>query len=164
MSATCVDGEIEVAAEHGAERWQRLRRPGDTSLINVSVYSTEAAASVTADLHIDGLPIRGISTPACVTPSDDVSATFAYVPDGCTPGATCTGVHVVAETDSGAPFATGSVLFTCGVDVPLSTADGEYAVQLSGASGTTAGGAAANISVGDGKVTVGGPRARRPCR
>ena len=98
-----------------------------------------------------------MSTPACVTPSDDVSATFAYVPDGCTPGATCTGVHVVAETYSGAPFATGSVLFTCGVDVPLSTADGEYAVQLSGASGTTAGGAAANVSVGEGKVTVGDP-------
>jgi hypothetical protein len=157
VPATCVDGEIEVAASTVLRVGNDFARPGDRSLISVTLFSTEGAASVTADLHIDGLPVRGVSTPACVAPSDDVAATFDYLPDGCTPGANCTGVHVVAETISGAPFATGAVLFTCGIDVPLSTADGEYAVQLSGASGTTAGGAAANVSVGEGKVAVGGP-------
>jgi hypothetical protein len=150
VGAGCVDGEITVESSTVLRAGFAASAAGETVAIDVTSYSNEAATGIAVDLDFAPLLARGVSGPACV-PAGGATATFAFLPDGCSPGVTCTGVHAALE--SAAPFATGETLFTCGVDLPAGAARGEYPVRLANGSGD----APAHVTTADGLIRVTGP-------
>jgi len=109
--------------------------PGDTVQIGVTLSLIDpnaAIAGVQAYFGFDpAAPVaaKPSQQPDC-TANEAISLdvrTFAFTPAGCTPGDDCTGVHaLILATDSSAPFADGTQLFTCAVAIGAETSAGTY--------------------------------------
>lgn len=154
LDAACADGEVEVIAStvlagYGAGA------VGGPATLDVRLYSNEATTALAADLDVAPLLVAGASAPACAARDAGVAASFAYLPDGCTPGATCTGVRAALAAPMS--FAHDAVLLTCGLTVPDGVPPGGYVLRVAAGSGTTASGAAANVVGGATLISVGPP-------
>ena len=109
--------------------------PGDTVQIGVTLSLIDpnaAIAGVQAYFGFDpAAPVaaKPNQQPDC-TANEAISLdvrTFAFTPAGCTPGDDCAGVHaLILATDSSAPFADGTQLFTCAVAIGAETPAGTY--------------------------------------
>ena len=64
-----------------------------------------------------------------MNPAIDKSGTsFAFLPEGCTPGDTCTGVRALVRAldEVNSPIPSGSALYTCEVAIDGEVANGTY--------------------------------------
>lgn len=158
VDVACVGGEVEVESSTVLRGGDERAAAGQSGAVDVTLFSNEAVRQVSATLDFAPLLARGGSRPACRVTG--ATASFGYLPSGCVPGVTCTGVQ--ASLESAAPFIHAATLFTCGVDVPLATAVGEYPVRFTAAGGTTDGGGAAAVETVNGSVRVIGPASPTP--
>ena len=131
---------------------------GTTVQVDVDLTALEDVLATENDIVFDPHAAIGMSagTVACtVNPAiGKDESTFAVLPQSCTPG-TCTGIHasIAGGTD---PIPSGSVLYTCDVEIAADTPDGIYPLVCSNPSATGASGPLAAICR-NGMVIVGTP-------
>lgn len=94
--------------------------------------------------------------PLCArNPDLDQDVSFAFLPQGCTPGVDCTGIRaIVGDTGPVSPIPTGSVLYACTIAVAGSTSPGDYPLTCADAGATNGDGGAVETTCDDGVITV----------
>lgn len=96
--------------------------------------------------------------PVCAA-NEDIEkngTTFAFLPNGCTPGDTCTGVRaLVLALNNVDPIPDGSVLYTCDIAI-AADATGEIPLTCSNAGSSSPAGGALNTDCTNGTITIGG--------
>lgn len=158
VEVACVDGEVTVEAGTVVQPGLYNVTQGTSVQIDVTMFSNESPVRISADLLFDpATPVRGDAAdrPACAV-ADAVTTlgTFRFLPDGCVAGVDCTGVHAEVESATETVLASGAVLFSCPIDVPLGTPLDSYALHAINGAGTTASGAPADVVGRDGVIVV----------
>jgi hypothetical protein len=112
--------------------------PGQQVTVSVAIESAETSVVGTQNDINFGPPLaiaaKANGKPDCtVNPDIDKGATsFAFRPNGCV-GAACTSIRaLVIATDNVTPIASGSVLYTCKVNIGASATNGQYPLTISG--------------------------------
>jgi len=130
--------------------------------VRLNLIGTPAAqvASVTNDIAFDvHTPVLEVDgEPACsVDPGLDKGASsFAFLPLGCTPGASCSGVRAtIADSAEPTAIADGATLYDCQFAIAPGTPAGTaYALAASNGSATDVTGTALPVLTSDGAVEV----------
>lgn len=78
-------------------------------------------------------------------------STFSFLPSGCTPGMTCTGVRALIDGNTD-PIASGSTLFSCSATVAATAGTGSYPLVCSGASASDSAGGDLLAMCADGSI------------
>jgi hypothetical protein len=113
--------------------------PGQIVPIRVRLTTwRDPVAGVQNDLRYDGLPLRIVADlngrPACAANAElgKNASAFAFLPAGCS-GAGCSAVRaVIVATDNTDAIATGSVLYTCLVEIDVQAEEGMLPLGFSG--------------------------------
>jgi MYXO-CTERM domain-containing protein len=105
----------------------------------------------------EGETCRGVAPDCTVNPDIDKTGTsFAFQPSGCQ-AAACTGIRaLVLSLANVDPIPTGSVLYTCTVDIGAETVAGDYALTTSNVGASDPGGVAVPATGVNGTITVAG--------
>lgn len=150
-------GSIDVGMASGT--------PGETVDVAVTfnLISSTEVASVVNDIGFDPLtPILAVGgDPACSVGAglEKDASSFAFLPPGCTPGTSCTGVRATIA-DSGEPtaIASGATLYDCQVAIAAGAPAGTaFALVASNASATDVAGEPVPVLSSDGAVEVVAP-------
>jgi len=163
LGADCTDGTVTVAL------------PGTATLVVGDITGVAGATAqliVTLDTEIDvastvnqvtlptGTGVIGGSNgePLCsVNQEIDKEATeFDFIPSGCSPGSTCTGIlATVTSFENDDPIADGSVLYTCTIAIDEDVAAGTYPLTCSEAFAEGPDGEELDTECIDGDLVVG---------
>ena len=140
--------------------------PGNIVQIGVTLSLIDQSAEI-AGVHADFLfdPATPVPATANGHPHCTVGAsinigvqTFTFVPQGCTPGSDCTGVHaLVFSLDNVTPLADGALLYTCAVAIDADAPAGTYPLVAGEMLGSDPDGGAVPLIGVDGVVTVDEP-------
>ncbi|MGH7785620.1 MAG: MYXO-CTERM sorting domain-containing protein [Candidatus Binatia bacterium] len=137
LGADCTDGVVTIAEPGDATLViaDITGIAGATAQLTVSlVTEIDVASTVNQVLLPTGTGVIGglNGEPLCsVNPAIDKEATeFDFVPAGCSPGSTCTGVlATVTSLLNDDPILTDSVLYTCTIAIDEDVAAGTYPLQ-----------------------------------
>jgi hypothetical protein len=163
VGADCTSGEVTVAV------------PTDATIVIDDVVGTAGQSATMTVRLITAVDVAGTQNdtifpagvgviadnrgrPTCsVNPEIDKGGTsFAFLPNGCTPGTDCTGVRsLVLALDNVSPIPSGSVLYTCEVSIASSVADGTYPLGCENAGASDPDGNAVATACDAGNVIVG---------
>jgi MYXO-CTERM domain-containing protein len=136
---------------------------GQTVTVGVNL-STEGAevAGTQNDIGFAapiGVAARANGRPDC-TVNGDISkggTSFAFQPPGCTAGTDCTGVRaLVLALDNVDPIPSGSVMYTCQVEVDSEAPNGDYPLTCTNPGASDPNGGALLAECTSGTVTVAG--------
>ena len=126
---------------------------------NVTLTTTKEVAGTQNDIAFDPLtPIKPDSRnkPTCaVNPDIEKGGTsFAFQPSGCAAGE-CTGVRaLVLALDNVDPIPTGSVMYSCQVEIALNATEGDYPLTCTNSGASDPTGTALQAQCSNGKITV----------
>jgi Tol biopolymer transport system component len=129
-------------------------RPGSAVDLNVSLNSM--GEEVVGTLNMIDLP-AGLSFVGCqVNPAIEKEASdFSFQPIGCTGGEDCSGARAVVISFSNLdPIPSGSLLYTCSVQILADTADGELPLGCSDAMASDGEGNELSTTCAAGAITV----------
>jgi len=136
---------------------------GAGTRVSVPVTLTTRGAAIAAvqnDLHFDRhTPVVAGANgrPDChVNAAIDKTATsFSFLPTGCTPSLTCTGIRaLVLAVDNTDPIADGALLYTCAFMLGADAPEGIYPVSLSDVLGSSSNGDAVELASIDATIRV----------
>lgn len=164
LSTTGTDGRVIVAG--GASDATIILgsasgEAGDTVSFDVTLETGTEVAGTQNDIAFEA-PIAIASKtngrPDCnVNPEIEKGGTsFAFQPAGCTVGETCTGVRaLVLALDNVDPIPTGSVLYSCNVNIAEGAEDGTYPLTCSNPGASDPAGGALLAECTNGAIEVG---------
>jgi hypothetical protein len=133
--------------------------PGGSALVDITLQPLGlSVASLQNELGFSAAAAvadRGDGTPDCA-PAAELSidsASFTFLPSGCIPGQTCSGVRATVEGLG--PIADRAVVYRCRVAFTTELADScEHALTCAGGTAAAADGGALRLSCSDGILTA----------
>ncbi|MBX3028238.1 hypothetical protein KF840_25390 [bacterium] len=163
VGADCSDGMITVAIPTDATIvvGDVIGAAGQNAPMAVSLVTEVSVAGTQNDtLFPSGVGVvadnRGRPTCAVNPEIDKGGTSFAFLPNGCTPGTSCQGVRaLVLALDNVNPIPSGSVLFTCEVNIAPTVEDGTYPLTCENAGASDPDGNAIATGCDAGDVIVG---------
>lgn len=142
--------------------------PGDRVTVTATLHTAVPIAGTQNDIGFGaGAPIAAAPNgrPDCTAnPAINKPATsFAFRPNGCTPGRDCTSIRaLVLSTDNVDPIADGALLYTCAARIRDATPPGSYPLAVSGEIASDPDGNQVAFSGADGAVVVTVPAGTTP--
>jgi hypothetical protein len=142
--------------------------PGDRVTVTATLHTAVAIAGTQNDIgfFVGAVIAAGPNgRPDCAAnPAINKPATsFAFRPNGCTPGRDCTSIRaLVLSTDNVDPIEDAAVLYSCTVSIGDATPPGSYPLALSGAIASDPNGSQVPFSSADGAVIVITPAGTTP--
>ena len=131
---------------------------GQTVSVDVTIQNIQNAEDVQNDVGFtDAAPIAATPSqqPVCALNSNLPGGSFSFLPFGCVPGLTCTGVRASVFAFPSLPLSNGDVLYTCKVAISPTAADGAYPLHGTNAFASDEFGDEIATQIVDGMVTVG---------
>lgn len=136
-------------------------QPGSTVTFNVTLETDAEVAGTQNDIAFDPkarIAADGGEPDCTVNPAiDKGDSTFAFLPDGCTPGVDCTSVRVlILSFGNLTPIPDGSVLYSCEVEIAGDATD-SYPLTCSAPGAGDPDGVRLGADCTDGTITVAEP-------
>ena len=165
VGADCTSGTVTVeeAVDATIVVSDVVGAAGQDGTLTVSLETgegVEVAGTQNDTVFPDGVGVvaRENGRPNCtVNPEIDKGGTsFAFIPNGCTPGTDCDGVRaLVLALDNVNPIPDGSVLYTCLVSIGSTVEDGTYPITCLNDGASDPDGHAVSTACATGDVIVG---------